>query len=202
MERLLLNLDPASITEYISIRTPVEKARFNLSGLFLPQPVRRGSWDRQTYPMEDHPTFRLIRRLYESDYDLPTGMVALEQYFGERGLSPLKARDKAERKGAEILWRYAELARGMADTGYQPGLARDEIGVAIARDGTLLKAPGGQHRFAVARMLGLDCVTAEVRYIHRAWQRACKGADLESLRTCTREQIPMYYPSCEPTEKA
>lgn len=202
MERLLLDLDPTPIDRYVSVRTPVEKLRFHLNGLLLPGPVRRGNWDGRALPMEHHPTFRLIQRLYESDYDLHAGLVALEEYFRQRGLSAAAARDKTERKGAKIVWRYAGLARRMAEEGYRPGLARDEVGVAIARDGTLLKAPGGQHRFAVARLLGLRCITAEVRYVHRSWQRRCGGSDPASLCACIWEQLRPHYPPCAETQRA
>ncbi len=189
MERLLLSLDPAAISVALLVRTPGERLRLGLGGAFLPTPVRRGGWDRRTLPVEAHPVYRLMHRLDACGYDPEAGTAAFEAYFRERGLSPAAAREKARRKGAALVWRYAGLVRSMAAEGYRPGRAPDEIGVAIARDGTLLKAPGGQHRFAAARLLGLDRVTAEVCYIHRDWQRGCGGLDPVSLCACLGERL-------------
>ncbi|MBK1725623.1 hypothetical protein [Halorhodospira neutriphila] len=189
MERLLLSLDPTAISATLLVRTPGERLRLNLGGALLPGPVRRGRWDRRTLPVEAHPVYRLMYRLDACGYEPEAGVVAFEAYFRERGLSLAAAREKARRKGAALVRRYAGLVQGMAAEGYRPGRAPDEIGVAIARDGTLLKAPGGQHRFAAARLLGLDRVTAEVRYIHRDWQRGCSGLDPVSLCACIGERL-------------
>ena len=60
----------------------------------------------------------------------------------------------------------------MAEHGYRPGQRGDEVGIAVARDGTLLKTAGGWHRFAAAHLLGIPSVRAEVRFIHPRWVEA------------------------------
>ena len=46
------------------------------------------------------------------------------------------------------------------------GLVESEIGVALNRDGSLVKLPGAQHRVAIARAIGLPRIPVEVRMIH------------------------------------
>ena len=45
-------------------------------------------------------------------------------------------------------------------------LGEQDIGVAIDATGRLCKLPGGQHRFAIARALGLSEIPVQVRMLH------------------------------------
>jgi hypothetical protein len=45
-------------------------------------------------------------------------------------------------------------------------LGEREIGIALDCDGSLVKLPGGQHRVAIARAIGLPRIPVEVRLIH------------------------------------
>lgn len=81
------------------------------------------------------------------------GFVALFESIAEHGLR--RRADFAARGG----WR-AGRRRWLAELGEQ------DIGVALAADGRLLKLPGGQHRFAIARALGLKEVPVELRLLH------------------------------------
>jgi hypothetical protein len=65
------------------------------------------------------------------------------------------ATDFAARSG----WR-AGRRRWLAELGEQ------DIGVALTADGHLVKLPGGQHRFAIARALGLGEVPVQLRLLH------------------------------------
>lgn len=52
---------------------------------------------------------------------------------------------------------------------YRPWAAEwneQDIGVALTADGRLCKLPGGQHRFAIARALGLSRVPVQLRLLH------------------------------------
>lgn len=44
-----------------------------------------------------------------------------------------------------------------------------EIGVAIGADGSFYRLPGGQHRTAIARVLGLPALPVQVRLVHAEW---------------------------------
>jgi hypothetical protein len=81
------------------------------------------------------------------------GFVALFESIREHGLR--RRAEFAGRRG----WR-AGRRRWLAELGEQ------DIGVALAAQGRLVKLPGGQHRFAIARALGLEAVPVQVRMLH------------------------------------
>lgn len=56
-----------------------------------------------------------------------------------------------------------------------------DIGVALDATGRLSKLPGGQHRFAIARALGLDAVPVQVRLLHVGALRGRSAGELVSL---------------------
>lgn len=47
----------------------------------------------------------------------------------------------------------------------------NEIGVCIARDGTLIRDASGAHRFYLARILGIEEIPVQVRIRHKKWQQ-------------------------------
>ena len=81
------------------------------------------------------------------------GFVALFESIAEHGLR--RRADFVARAG----WQ-AGRRRWLAELGEQ------DVGVALAADGRLVKLPGGQHRFAIARALGLKEVPVELRLLH------------------------------------
>lgn len=81
------------------------------------------------------------------------GFVALFESIAEHGL-----RRRAD-FSARGNWRVGR-RRWLAELGEQ------DIGVALAADGRLVKLPGGQHRFAIARALDLQEVPVQVRLLH------------------------------------
>ena len=185
MDTPFLELDPSVVDRYVSIRSFREKAAFQLGGLGRPKLIHAGDWDRRGGAIEDHPVYRLMAGLYQQP-DPERGLAVVEAYFRARGMGASAAREKRERKGEKVREQYVRLLARMAEEGYRPGAARDEVGVAIGRDGAVLKAPGGQHRFAAARVLGLPCVLAEVRYVHWNWYRDCRDP---GLRECIIKRL-------------
>ncbi len=57
-------------------------------------------------------------------------------------------------------------------------LGEQDIGVAIDATGRLCKLPGGQHRFAIARALGLSEIPVQVRMLHA---EALQGRSAQAL---------------------
>lgn len=77
--------------------------------------------------------------------------------------------------------QFVNLFRSIQDQGVLPcaklfeggkmsPLERD-IGVAIGAAGEIYRLPGGQHRTAIARVLGLNSLPVEVRLVHAQWLR-------------------------------
>lgn len=81
------------------------------------------------------------------------GFVALFESIREHGLR--RRAEFAGRRG----WR-AGGRRWLAELGEQ------DIGVALTAKGRLVKLPGGQHRFAIARALRLAAVPVQLRLLH------------------------------------
>ena len=75
----------------------------------------------------------------------------------------------------------------------------DEIGVDIGRDGTLYWRAYGQHRLALAQLLGLESVPVVVHRRHRRWQerrnRLRAGAvSLDDIETNDRPAGESIHP--------
>lgn len=164
-------------------RSRARRLLFGLQGLGCPPKVKRGSWDRWVIPAGDHPVATLMAAFHAEGFDVKRCFPHLAIYYHQRGLSSREARRKASLKVDTYVDEYRRVAESMATDGYRREIAKDEIGVAIARDGTLLKASGGHHRFGLARALDLPTVTIEVRHIHVEWlRRHWPGTDkLDSL---------------------
>lgn len=63
------------------------------------------------------------------------------------------------------------LIRSIERDGYRPDLADDTGAALVGPDGTLHKAKGAKHRFAIARLLGVDRVPLRITCVHRQWLR-------------------------------
>jgi hypothetical protein len=77
------------------------------------------------------------------------------------------------RSGIEI-YRFLEdyignMVRSMMESGYDPDKAPDTGEAIIDINGQLLKTSSGNHRFAVARILGLSSVPLEIVGAHEDW---------------------------------
>ena len=61
-----------------------------------------------------------------------------------------------------------ELLLSMAEHGYDSRKA-PPLGLAVGRDGTLIKEKHGHHRLAAAQVLGLDAIPFAVLTVHTQW---------------------------------
>jgi hypothetical protein len=64
---------------------------------------------------------------------------------------------------------YAGLSRPSAIRRLQTEWGEKEIGIAIGAEGQVYRLPGGQHRAAIAIVLGLDTLPVQVRLVHSKW---------------------------------
>lgn len=167
--RVLIRVSPDRIGWAFGRRSWRAKAAFIKDSAFLPALLRRGSWDRRVFPFAEHEAYELFAELIRSDFDTVAGEAALRRYYVRRGQPDPAA--KTARKLDDYLARYGAIARDMAVHGYRPFMTRDEIGVALGRDGRVIKVSGGNHRLALAQLLGLSEVVAEIRFAHVARYR-------------------------------
>jgi len=164
-------IDPARVRVFFTRRTPTAKLVFALNGILLPELLLRGNWDRRVYPIEDHPTYRLMATLYENRFSADACYEPLVRYYMARGRVEAAARDHADRRVEDYMRHYAEVCRSLREDGYRAERCGNQIGLAIDRNGEFVKAWEGHHRFALARILGLTPIVAEIRWVHTAWYR-------------------------------
>ena len=140
-----------------------------------------GDWDRHGEPFADRAVPRGLKQrfiggqpweetaLYDAFVDQ---LQRFGNAWGHRSMAGFAARCREVEALYESLRRdgYRRQER-LADVGH-PRLAHraDEIGVDIGRDGTLYWRAYGQHRLALAQLLGFESVPVVVHRRHRRWQ--------------------------------
>ena len=151
-----------------------------------------GPWDRETERFADRPVVRAIRQHFEAG--VPWDETALvEAYIGQLerfgNAWEYTSWGDFETRGAEINALYDSLSThgyqraGQLDPSVDDSVASliAEINVDIGRDGELLWRGYGQHRLAIAQLLGIDSVPVVVNRRHHEWQ-----AVRDRLRTSGR----------------
>lgn len=96
---------------------------------------------------------------------------------------------------------YLSFMDDMAVRGFDSTRGKDMLGVAVTRQGRLLKINRGLHRLAMAQHIGLPSVPVLVKAVHRDWwERVTQGARgnhalalmKENLADCTPETTVSY----------
>lgn len=64
---------------------------------------------------------------------------------------------------------YLNFMDDIARNGFNQEKGKDKLGVAVSRNGRLIKINRGLHRLAMAQYLGLPTVPVEVKAVHRDW---------------------------------
>jgi len=178
---ILVRIPPQEMSRCYLRRSVWSKAGFVLAGLSAHRLIHGGRWHKRTIPFSEHPAYRLLRTFYMEEFRAENCREALCQYYRERGRNPRQAKMKAEQKLEEYVRRYQALAESMLSDGYVQGNAADEIGGAVAPDGQIIKVSSGNHRLALAMILDLPHIVAEIRFVHRAWYRATKPSPTASV---------------------
>jgi len=165
-------VDPRSVVLQYVRHTPWEKLRFASTGLTHPHLVQGGCWDLRAQPCDYHPTYQVLAELLQAE--LTPSATPLFHWFlqaARRG-RPVRRRDRRLVDSAaieEFFAEYIDLVVRIRAEGYQSGRGRDEPGVAIGRRG---EVANGNHRFAIARLLGIAPIPVQVHYVHAAWYAA------------------------------
>lgn len=173
---------PREITEFYAPGGGYPRLRRQQSGLVL-----GGDWDLQRTDVEDNIKLISCRMRWEGGADWQDTPVFRWML---RAIGQGQAPD-ACRSPEDVARRYGALDRVFEETRARgrlllrrelPGFFRREHGAVllhVARDGTLLRAGGGQHRFAIAKILDLPEMPAQLGVVHR---QALDSGVLERLR--------------------
>lgn len=94
---------------------------------------------------------------------------------------------------------YVDFLDDMAAHGFNPERGKDPVGVAITRDGTIVKVNRGLHRLAMAQRLGLPSIPVQVRHVHRIWwDKVTEGASgaeaLAKMAAALKHCVPEEHP--------
>lgn len=169
--KILIDVPTTTIERVLVKRTFLSKVLFFGNRLFRHPLVKHGGWHLRTAAFSDHPAHVLLQTILADSLSDENRASALTAYYLARGKSVWHAEKKVRDKLEQYVTRYRNIAESMRGKGYLADLADDEIGVAIAPDGTFIKVSGGNHRLAIARLINLPTVVAEVRFVHRDWLR-------------------------------
>lgn len=170
-DRIRLTIPPAAVSHYFIRRRPRDKVIFAARGAMLPRYLRRGDWDRGLPLVQEHPVYQLMAAFVRHDFDPERCRAPLVTYYVARGEEQARARAHAERRLVSYLAAYRSLYEDMREHGYRAEASEDQVGVAIDRGGCFVKVAEGHHRFALAHLLGLKRITAELRFVHWRWYR-------------------------------
>lgn len=198
-DALTLHVDPRKLIR-ITAHAPrhVEKRPSSLAFIW------EGDWDQRREDLRLGTRYRLISELDENRGSLER--TARFQYLMEcieRGM-PWASHQQGvlldtPQRILDYLQVYLDFLDDMALNGFDPSRGKDPLGVAISRDGTILKVNRGLHRLAMAQRLGLPSIPVRVRHVHRLWwnevTRGTSGCEAlrllgRALQDCVPEESP------------
>lgn len=196
---LTLHVDPRKLIR-IAVHAPrhVEKRPSSLAFIW------DGNWDLRREDLRVGTRYRLISELDEHRNHLErTARFKELMDCIERG-EPWASHQQGvlldtPEKILDYLRVYLDFLDDMAANGFDPSRGKDPIGVAISREGRVLKINRGLHRLAMAQRIGLPSIPVRVRCVHRIWwDRITQGAGgvaaIESIRHALQECIPEESP--------
>lgn len=198
-EGLTLHVDPRKLIR-IAVHAPrrVEKRPSSLAFIW------EGTWDQRREDLRVGTRYQLIRELDANRHQLERTerfqqlLACIEQGkpWGSHQLGVLLDTPEKIRAYLQV---YIDFLDDMAVNGFDPDRGKDPIGVAISREGSILKVNRGLHRLAMAQHLGLPTVPVQVRHVHRVWwNQVTEGVTGEAalrkmqqaLQTCQPEECP------------
>lgn len=185
-EDLNLRIDPAKVSLYVGTKYPrpiAPKRHLPIAERWLELLVYirysrllNPNWDRRAQPIDQLDKYLKVKDLAEKNDRFRDSLwyQSLLADLRNQGLArhkKIKMRDEAELD--RFFTTYAcELVRSMREQGYLADRGARPVGVAVGRDGALLKTNAGDHRFFAARCLGVKPVPVRVKFIHPRWLKA------------------------------
>ncbi|NLC36884.1 MAG: hypothetical protein GX772_10655 [Alcaligenaceae bacterium] len=197
-EALTLHVDPRKLIR-IAVHAPrhVEKRPSSLAFIW------EGSWDQRREDLRVGTRYQLIRELDANRHQLERterfqqlqARIDEGRPWASHQLGVLLDTPEKIRAYLQV---YIDFLDDMAANGFDPGRGKDPIGVAISREGTILKVNRGLHRLAMAQHLGLPTVPVQVRHVHRLWwNTVTEGATGEAALRKMQQALQR----CEPEEQ-
>lgn len=145
----------------------------------------------KTVPFNEYRKYTFMKQLwdYEFDYTRTDWYRLLKQKIdnGQTVTMPVKGYQISNIQHLkDYCLDYVNLLKSMRQDGYLPEKGKDELGVIIGPDGSLIKSSKGRHRLAAAQITGIEKIPVRVKHIHRQWVDSHKigekkGTDIRKL---------------------
>lgn len=155
------------------------------------KPFRRhfiwsGNWDQEARPFTEHPLYIDFLEVFEAKFEYRTtrayakrveaihrGRPYSQVPLGKASAEPLDTLAKIDFYFEERI----KLIHSMMQEGYRSqqelGGVQSEIGVAVGRNGELLKWTNGRNRLVAAKIARVPKVFVGVDFVHRLWVERC-----------------------------
>lgn len=166
--------------------------------------IWNGDWDLRRGDLRYGSRYRFISDLVLNRDDL-TKSAAFSRYkaYIDKGQPWSSHHLGVFLDSEERIYDYLSIYLGFIDdmtiNGFEQGKGKDDLGVAVSREGKLIKINRGLHRLAMAQYLGLPTVPVTVKAVHRTWwekvTQNTHGAEalervVEALQYCQPETEP------------
>ncbi len=197
---LVVHVDPRELIRDLNVKGVGGRRPFSSAFIW------DGDWDQSRGDLRRGSRYRFI-----SDLDLHRADLTQTERFRQYR-SRLQSGNpwSSHRQGLlldseEAILAYLKTYLGFLDAmaryGFDSELGKDDLGVAVTRDGRLLKVNRGLHRLAMAQRVGLRSIPVVVRAVHRQWwQRVVKDASGEAALARVAEALTRCTPETEPGE--
>ncbi|MDR5885685.1 hypothetical protein [Vreelandella janggokensis] len=173
-----------------------------------------GDWDLQRGDLRHGSRYRFISDLNVHSDDLTESDTFQRLKARSDKGSPLSSYRQgflldSEERILGYLSVYLNFMNDMKRNGFNRDRGKDELGVAVSRDGRLIKINRGLHRLAMAQYLDLPTVPVKVKAVHREWwekvTQNAHGAEalervVEALQHCEPETEPGPLDPDQPPE--
>lgn len=210
--KLAINADPQAVEQQLPPVGHVEGKPIRFDAMAL----GRGDWSAHLNKVTTAPIYREVADvLAGGDIRQSKSYRAIQKRAAEgnpviRYLTPLDSEAAAERYYAHV----AKLANSIRSFGYRVRglrniamaethghklatdarpigieLGESEVGLAVGADGTLIRLGPGNHRFAIARQLGLTSIRVEIRLFHVRFLRDIFDAEGTAQRSSIIEAV-------------
>jgi len=181
-EKLLVNLPVKTITHSMRDWVVADKSKMHMSDYF----IGSGEWDNILTEINTMPVLKEAKQLMEKDWDFKNTKMYLALIKRMESGNPSKKQHillDSKEKIDDYFLRYQKLYLSIKENGFKNTLSDSRpIGIAINKDGSISKLPGGKHRYSIAYVLGLPSIMVEIRMIHREYlQKICNDYNLDFI---------------------
>ncbi|WP_346796982.1 hypothetical protein R5M92_00070 [Halomonas sp. Bachu 37] len=200
-EALILHVDPRELIRINAWKGYPHRERPSSSAF-----IWDGEWDLRRGDLRYGPRYRFISELDVFRDDLRQTARFKELNERLQAGRPWSSHQQGilldtEAKILTYLRAYLSFLDNMAVKGFDAGLGKDDLGVAVTREGRLIKINRGLHRLAMAQRLGLPSVPVRVKAVHREWwQRVTQGAQGTQALERGKDALQRCVPETEPGE--